>query len=496
MDGTTNSPDQHPVPGRPDPNQPPAVVLVMEPGRDRELLESFLRPHHDVHIAGDHPFRNPETDVVLFDILGYDHHHTNLHELQASTGDDAPPAMLVAPTDAPHRESPTVWETVDDIVVTPTDPTELEARIDRLVTEHRRATRLAQRERQFTDVVADLDVANRSLDAAPVGIVIIDATDPEKPIADVNEAFTTLTGYSQPDLVGSNPRVLAGPRTEPEAMAILKTAVDSGDPATTEITNYRADGTRFLDHVETAPVANDAGRVTHHIEFHRDVTRRRLRENRLHVINRLLRHNLRNDLNQVEGYAELLATQLDNHPQKQYAETMAAAATNLIDLGEKLHRAEDALECRSQHNVAITVGDVLDSATTFLDDYPGVTHSTECAVDTDRSVPQIVTLALEELLDNAIIHHPETAPTIDVTVTDDTESLITVTVSDDGPGLTDGVETILETGESPLRHGDGIGLWVVKWIVDLLGGRITFDAETDGTTAHLTVPTTPPKIPP
>lgn len=490
MDGTTEVPEQRHGGEAPD---VPTVLVLVDDGQDRNLLKSYLRDYHETTVADDPPCTISEFDVCLFDATTYDTYHEEYQELCDAMPVDAPPAMLLVPHDSPHRESATVWETVDDIVTRPTTPTELTARIDRLLTNHHTTTQLLDKEQQLTDLATVLDVANRSIEAAPFGVMLIDAADPDNPIVDVNHAFTQLTGYPRDDLIGNTPRMLGGQHTEPKAADILETAVDTGAAASTEITNYRADGTRYVDHVETAPVTDDDGTVTHHIEFHRDVTNRRLRENRLQVINRLLRHNLRNDLNQVKGYAALLASQIAEPSLQQYANSISVAATNLIEVGEKLHRAEDALTCPAHHLQPTTVTTLLETADTLLNDHPGVTHSTTCTVDGELFLPQIVVFAVEELLDNAVCHHPDNTPTVDVTVTDGPKSLITVTISDDGPGIPDGVQTILETGETPLQHGDGVGLWIVKWITDVLGGHISFQTTGEGTTVNLTVPTIDPE---
>ncbi|GAA0535547.1 hypothetical protein GCM10008994_08250 [Halorubrum ejinorense] len=67
---------------------------------------------------------------------------------------------------------------------------------------------------------------------------------------------------------------------------------------------------------------------------------------------------------------------------------------------------------------------------------------------------------------------------------------IEVTVADDGPGIEPTEYDVLKRGtETPLRHGSGIGLWIVKWGVDHLGGRISFDArDPRGTTVTVSVP--------
>jgi sensor histidine kinase regulating citrate/malate metabolism len=67
---------------------------------------------------------------------------------------------------------------------------------------------------------------------------------------------------------------------------------------------------------------------------------------------------------------------------------------------------------------------------------------------------------------------------------------VEITVADDGPGIDPAEYDVLDRGtETPLRHGSGIGLWIVKWGVDHLGGRISFDErDPAGTLVTVAVP--------
>ena len=52
-------------------------------------------------------------------------------------------------------------------------------------------------------------------------------------------------------------------------------------------------------------------------------------------------------------------------------------------------------------------------------------------------------------------------------------------------------EVLLEGEEAPLEHGNGIGLWLVNWIVTRSGGRIAFD-ENDPRGRRVTLVLSPP----
>jgi signal transduction histidine kinase len=64
-------------------------------------------------------------------------------------------------------------------------------------------------------------------------------------------------------------------------------------------------------------------------------------------------------------------------------------------------------------------------------------------------------------------------------------------VRDNGPGIPEDELVPLQEGtETPLKHGSGLGLWLVEWGISRLGGTIQFDAnEPRGTVVWLRLPT-------
>lgn len=91
--------------------------------------------------------------------------------------------------------------------------------------------------------------------------MVTDPRQPDNPIVAVNSAFSRLTGYGAPELVGRNCRILAGEKTDPGAAKALQDAVHKGKSAFAELLNYRKDGTAFLNAVMIAPWYNDAGEL-------------------------------------------------------------------------------------------------------------------------------------------------------------------------------------------------------------------------------------------
>lgn len=121
------------------------------------------------------------------------------------------------------------------------------------------------------DVAADIDIFD-AIRLSPIAGVVTDPKLPENPIVCVNEAFCTLTGYSPREAEGRNCRFLAGPATEPECQAVLRTAVLELRPALTSLVNYRKDGSTFRNAVMIAPHFDEYGELAYFVGSQMDVS--------------------------------------------------------------------------------------------------------------------------------------------------------------------------------------------------------------------------------
>ncbi|NER52390.1 MAG: PAS domain S-box protein [Symploca sp. SIO1A3] len=94
----------------------------------------------------------------------------------------------------------------------------------------------------------------------------------------VNQAFTTMTGYSLEEVLGQTPRLLQGPKTDRGALDRIRSALSRWESFTVEVINYRKDGTEFWVEFGVVPVADKQGQYTHWISVQRDITERRRTE--------------------------------------------------------------------------------------------------------------------------------------------------------------------------------------------------------------------------
>ncbi|MFC7098716.1 PAS domain S-box protein [Halobaculum marinum] len=121
---------------------------------------------------------------------------------------------------------------------------------------------------------SSLRLASKTMEAAPVGVTILDPAGDDYPITAANEAFESISGYTEVESVGQPWQFLHGAGTDEDAVAALQWALDERDPASVELRTYRKDGTPFWNRVSVAPVFDEEGAVAHFVLFQEDVTDR------------------------------------------------------------------------------------------------------------------------------------------------------------------------------------------------------------------------------
>jgi PAS domain S-box-containing protein len=318
----------------------------------------------------------------------------------------------------------------------------------------------------------ELERRTRAIDEAPVGITISDPERDDNPLIYANDAFVDITGYPRSEALGRNCRFLQGENTDPRQVARLRQAIDAQEPISIELQNYRKDGSAFWNHLEIAPVEDDAGEVRNYIGFQQDVTARRERQQQLAVIDRVLRHNLRNDMNVIHGWGETIRSETTGAV-AEAAEQIMEVSDELLELAEK-ERAITDLLLEEPRLDAIEVGDLLRRVASDLgSEYPAATVTVECPDGvTVRATPQFER-AVEELVRNGIVHNDAASPEVALTVTD-TGGTVSIDVADDGPLIPEVERAILEEDvkQTPLYHGSGLGLWFVKLLTTRSGGTI------------------------
>lgn len=228
-----------------------------------------------------------------------------------------------------------------------------------------------------------------------------------------------------------------------------------------------------------------------------DITEQKERERRLSVLERVLRHNIRNKLNIILAHSEQLADAPETDVRER-ALTIVEASEELYGLSETARRFESTI--RPDDSVtkpADVVKRVRNVTAQARIEYAQASIRTHGGGEQWALVHEAFELAITELVENAIRHAGRPDPTVDVYV-EGHETTVEVRVVDDGPGIPDLDRAVILKGEeTPLEHSMGLGLWLVRWTVANSGGTIDIrDNEPTGTVIEIRLPRLSPGRPP
>jgi len=315
---------------------------------------------------------------------------------------------------------------------------------------------------------ADYVARSRVVESLQEAVVVVDW---EANILDANVTAEGLFGWATRDVIGTP----------------VNAAVDGFDgvdlsAGTTEVVSLQTtQGRRQFQYtvsdVERDTSDSDEEPVARTIVF-RDVTDQRTREQRLSVLNRVLRHNARNKLDVILAHADHVED--DTH-----RTAIQDSANELASVSRKAREAEavmtDSVSAPSTVDIAAVAHEV---AATARDDYPdssiSVTAPERLQLTSYRTV---VRRLISELVENAIVHSDDPAR-VDIEVETTADDIPQLRIADNGPGIPDRERELLtESSETQLEHGLGVGLWFVNWAVSQLGAELEFQSTgTTGTT--------------
>lgn len=197
---------------------------------------------------------------------------------------------------------------------------------------------------------------------------------------------------------------------------------------------------------------------------------------RVSVINRILRHDMRHQTQLVRGHAERLR---DGDLDPETAATRITEANErLLELGDQARKVQELVGGERFGPRPIDLSTVVENA---RDRIEGRHPDLRIDGDLPDSRPIESTPLLEdvvvELLDNAAIHNPEADPQVrlGVSTDGDRDRPVVLQVEDDGPGIPETEPIRGARCESQLDHSDGFGLWFVTWVIEDTGGTVEFE---------------------
>lgn len=252
-----------------------------------------------------------------------------------------------------------------------------------------------------------------------------------------------------------------------------------------------------------APIQDASGKHLGIIVVFRDVTKQRQLEKSKDEFISLASHQLRTPLTSIRLFAEMLLqgqTGKLSHGQREYIEMIETSTLRMIKLvGDMLNISRIELGRIKVESVATDVSELIRSHCAEVE--PLVKQKKiHLVVTSDSHLPNILIdpvlfdQIIHNLLANAVRYTPEKGT---VTVHSGyTDKGLTLTVKDTGIGIPESAkphifERFFRAGNAvnAIGEGTGLGLYLVKLILDSSGGSIRFESrEGEGTTFTVYIP--------
>lgn len=207
----------------------------------------------------------------------------------------------------------------------------------------------------------------------------------------------------------------------------------------------------------------------------------------LQLLNQVMRHDIRNDLQVVGAYAELLDDHVDEEGKayldviKRNTQSAVSLTTTVRDLAEVMLREETEPSHVSLDRIlSQQIEEIRSGYSEAVFTVEGSFPEKEVVAD------EMLSSVFRNLLRNAVQHNDETPATVSVSATVDADDgVVEVRIVDNGPGIPESHrDDVFGKGEKGLDSpGAGIGLYLVQSLVEIYGGSVSIeDTEPKGTT--------------
>ncbi|SEN08770.1 PAS fold-containing protein [Halorientalis persicus] len=229
---------------------------------------------------------------------------------------------------------------------------------------------------------------------------------------------------------------------------------------------------------------------THRHELEARISRQ---NDQMKVLNRLLRHDIRNDVAIALGWSEKLAADIDDEDLEEIVETIRTANEHIEEL---TYTSRDLTESVSEPgSMSLEPVDLRTTLETTVEKAQASYPDAEFDPPTFEGSPtvmanELLSSVFTNLLNNAVQHNDSDQPRVAVTVERD-DDRVRVNIADNGPGIpVEQRESIFGRGEKGMDSpGSGLGLYLVDHLVEEFGGSITIqDNDPHGTVFGVDLP--------
>ncbi len=346
------------------------------------------------------------------------------------------------------------------------------------------------------------------VEESPTSVII---TDPAGRIEYVNRKFTTLTGYSRREVLGKNPRLLKSGRQPPEVYGELWRTITAGGEWRGELCNRKKNGELYWELAAISAIRGDSGQIAHFIAVKEDITDRKNMEELLRHAKASaeaanlaksqflanMSHELRTPLNSILGFSQLLEMQGGGRDagdgrsaltdkQREYLRWIRDGGEHLLDMvNDVLDLSKIEAGRVDLEKVPFDAAALIRRVLTTVRSMAAKKHlHVDTAIAEDLGLVNADETRIKQVLYNLLsnaIKFTEREKRIGVEAHGEGSECV-ITVWDEGIGISAADrQRIFEPFEQLRRghegHGTGLGLTIVKNLVELHGGSVSMESE-------------------
>ena len=348
---------------------------------------------------------------------------------------------------------------------------------------------------------------------------IVSITDTNGIITYANDKFCAISGYTRPELLGRNHRVVKSGLHPAAFFRELWVTIAAGRVWRGEICNRARNGSLYWVNATIVPLLDEHGRPEQYIAIRTDITDRKAAETIViqakeaaEAASRAksdflanMSHEIRTPMNGIIGMTDLALDSELTGEQREYLSIVKSSAESLLTIindildFSKIEAGKLLVE-EIAFDLHRLIGETLKSLALHADE-KGIELISEILPDVPRHVigdPGRLRQILVNLLGNAVkfTEQGEIALRIEVLWSASGTVEIHLAVRDTGIGISQDKQELIfdcfaQADSSTTRRygGTGLGLSISRRLVELMGGRIWLDsAPGQGSTFHVALP--------
>lgn len=349
-----------------------------------------------------------------------------------------------------------------------------------------------RREKRLYNREQELERADTLFENAQDAFFLVDVNeDNEYTLERVNPVFESLTGLSGEEIRGTPIDELFDKTAlrdhYDECVRTRETVEFVEELSVPESESYwEARIAPVIVDGDVVQIAGSTRNITDRKSYERQLETQR---DRLELLNEMVRHDIRNNLQVITSYAELLTDRVAE-TDREYVDRILTNAETAVELTRTARDISGTMLQTDTSTEPIPIRSVLLAQ---IDEIR--TSYTNAVVTIEDQIPSVAVVAddmlssvFRNVIKNAIQHNDKDVPEVSVSVNEGDDH-VRVTVADNGPGVPDAQKTtIFGKGETGLEsEGTGIGLYLVNTLIDRYGGDIqVHDNEPEGTIVTIT----------